>query len=107
MEAYQEKLMKLLLDVIGHGKQEGYIDPQLPNSLIISVLQLFNKDIVSKNSILLANHLIAEVLEIIIWEFQGGEINCQIRNLNGRIKILLFPLPSNLRFFFSPSSKSS
>lgn len=74
-ETYQVKLKEILLSVINQGKQEGYVDPQLPNSLIISIFQLFNNDLASENSLILANHQIADIqakiLEIIIYGISG------------------------------------
>ncbi|WP_186431459.1 TetR/AcrR family transcriptional regulator [Clostridium sp. BSD9I1] len=74
-DIYQETLMKLFTDVIAHGKAEGYIDPILPDSLVISIMQLFNKDIQSKDSVLLSNHHISDIhtkiLEIMIYGFSG------------------------------------
>ncbi len=74
-ETYEEKLMNMFMQIIEQGKLEGYVNPELPDSLIISVIQLFNRDITSKESLLLSNHNIADiqmkVFEILIYGISG------------------------------------
>lgn len=74
-ETYQEPLTSMFLETVAQGKAEGSIDPEFPDSLIISVIQLFNRDINSKDSLLLSNNRITDIhkqcLEIITYGISG------------------------------------
>lgn len=76
-EKYQDRLLGLLTSVIDQGKEEGYVDPDLPNSLVIGLIQLLTNDINSNNSLLLSSHTASDIsstiLEILIYGISGRQ----------------------------------
>ncbi|MGD8192312.1 TetR/AcrR family transcriptional regulator [Brevibacillus ginsengisoli] len=65
----------LLQQLIEQGKEEGAIAEDMPISLIMSVFELYSRDMTSRNSILLSNHNIAneyeKIAEILIYGISG------------------------------------
>jgi AcrR family transcriptional regulator len=72
---YKDQLLKLFLGVIKQGRKENCINLNVPDSFIINLFDLFNRDIQSGNSLLLANCSIDDlhnkIIEIIIYGLSG------------------------------------
>ncbi|MGK5509640.1 hypothetical protein [Brevibacillus formosus] len=74
-ETSQETSFKMLQQLIEQGKKEGFIAEDMPLPLIMSVFELYYRDMTSKESILLHKHNIAieyeKILEIMIYGISG------------------------------------
>ena len=76
VKEHYEISVKMIRQLIEQGKKEGFIDRNLPVPLIMSVFELYRRDITSKDSILLANHNIASIQDkffekIMFYGFSG------------------------------------
>lgn len=75
LDTYHRIGFPMIQQLIEQGKREGFIAADMPVSLIMSVFELYTRDLTSKNSILLNSHNLAseyeKLFEILIYGISG------------------------------------
>ncbi|MGE5701625.1 MAG: TetR/AcrR family transcriptional regulator [Clostridia bacterium] len=76
-ETAHDTSFSMIQQLIEQGKQEGFIAADMPIPLIMSVFELFYRDMTSKDSVLLTKHNIAseyeKIFEIMIYGISGKQ----------------------------------